>query len=67
MPRVYDQMTEQERREIMTFFRDREPSEVARLTLCFQDLVAKDAGALYDWKMARQMSRTAAASGVRYR
>ncbi len=37
----------------LEFFLDREPSEVIRLKLMFDDLIRRDVGPLYEWKQAQ--------------
>ncbi len=37
----------------LEFFLDREPSEVVRLKLAFEDLIRRDVGPLYEWKQAQ--------------
>lgn len=60
-------MTEQERQDILAFFHSHSPREVARLSEWFHHVMESDVSTLYEWKMARQMSSMAAASGVKYR
>ncbi len=37
----------------LEFFLDREPSEVIRLKIMFDDLIRRDVGPLYEWKQAQ--------------